>query len=168
MVDAFLLLSEHPFILAFVTSRKQIFVRKLQNREWQKRQRSCVVSSGAGKHFRVSHWEAGIRGHYPASATPASEVCGQEHGFVGYLKAPHPWNSKAQQNHVLDTTAAPRRGRPGACSWVNVLTQPSMGVRRAMTHFDFCSRVFHDNIGSTSAKDERVPNAITRLFLQEW
>ena len=39
-----------------------------------------------------------------------------------------PSNSKAQENYVLDTAAAPRRGRRGACSWVNLLTQPSMWI----------------------------------------
>jgi len=46
-----------------------------------------VAWRARGKRFLL---EAGVRGHYSASATPASQVCGQGHGSRGYPRAPRP------------------------------------------------------------------------------
>ena len=50
----------------------------------QDRERRCAASSGAENRSRAAHFEAGIRGHSSASATPASQMCGEGHGSGGY------------------------------------------------------------------------------------
>jgi len=69
----------------FATSKKHF-----AGRRGSKMGKAVGGGLGAGERSRAAHFEAGIRGHFSASATPASQVCGQGHGSGGYPRAPRP------------------------------------------------------------------------------
>ena len=62
--------------------------------------------SGAGQSSRAAYFEAGIRGHFSAFATPASQVCGQGHGSGSILGLPAP---EIQKHSKIACSTPPRR-----------------------------------------------------------
>jgi len=98
----------------------------LRNLPGQNRERRCAAGCGAGNRSWAAHSETGIPVNYSASTTPVSQVCGQGTTLVSRGLPAHEI-LKHSKNHVLDSAAAPWRTYCGACSCVNLPTQPTMG-----------------------------------------